>query len=182
MKKAMHKLALLLTMFAMSATAADFRALDIGQSCASAREWEIARGSTPKQGSVGPGADIYAFEGREFDRDVYLSYFCMHGALFTGNYSLPIESLDQALDSYRDIRERLLSVYGDTSSDDSPWSGAGIKQATGIDSPKFMTYWTTDRVTTTLTLMRNKPSESPGWRVFIVIRSAISKAKSRHSP
>src|ERR1700730_15031437 len=52
--ESMHKLALLLTIYAMSATAADFRALDNGQSCASAREWEMARGSTPKQGSVGP--------------------------------------------------------------------------------------------------------------------------------
>jgi hypothetical protein len=165
-------------MFSISATGADFRTLDLGQSCTSAREWEVARGSTPMPGSAGPGADIYAFEGREFDRDVYLSYFCMHGVLFTGNHSFPIESLDQAVDSYRDIRERLLSVYGDTSSDASPWSGAGDMRSTGIDSPKYMTFWRTTRGSTTLSLMRNKPSERPGWRVFLVIGPVTKWAHS----
>ena len=178
----MRKLGFALTMFAISATAADFRALDIGQSCGSAREWEVAQGSTPMPGSAVPGADIYAFEGREFDRDVYLSYFCMHGTLFTGNYSFPIESLDQAVDSYRDIRERLLSVYGETSSDASPWSGAGDMRSTGIDSPKYMTFWRTAGASTTLSLMRNKPSEKPGWRVFLVIGPVTSKATSQSAP
>jgi hypothetical protein len=54
-----HKLAFLLMMFAMSATAADFRALDIGQSCASAREWEVARGSTPMPGRTGAAGNPY---------------------------------------------------------------------------------------------------------------------------
>ena len=178
----MHKTAFALTMFAISASAADFRALDIGQSCASAAKWEAAQGSTSMPGKAGPGADIYTFEGREFDRDVYLSYFCTHGTLFTGNYSFPIESLDQAVDSYREIRERLLSVYGDASSDASPWSGEGDVRSTGIDSPKYMTVWRTRRASTTLSLMRNQPSEKPGWRVFLVVGPVTSKATSRSAP
>lgn len=178
----MHKTAFALTMFAISASAADFRALDIGQSCASAAKWEAAQGSTSMPGKAGPGADIYTFEGREFDRDVYLSYFCTHGTLFTGNYSFPIESLDQAVDSYREIRERLLSVYGDASSDASPWSGEGDVRSTGIDSPKYMTVWRTRRASTTLSLMRNQPSEKPGWRVFLVVGPVTSKATLRSAP
>jgi hypothetical protein len=178
----MRKLAFALMLFVLPVSATDFRALDIGQSCASAREWELARGSAPMQGRAGPGADIYSFEGREFDRDVYLSYFCMNGALFTGNYSFPIESLDQAVDSYRDIRERLLSIYGDTSDDASPWSGAGDIRSTGIDSPIYMTHWKTARVSTTLSLMRNHPPEKAGWRVFLVIGPVTSKATPPQSP
>jgi hypothetical protein len=174
----MHKLALVLTMLAMSATAADFRALDIGQSCASAREWEVAHGSTPVPGRTGPGADIYAFEGREFDRDLFLSYFCMHGDLFTGNYSFPIESLDQAAASYRDVHDRLLSIYGDTSVDNSPWNGIADRRSIATDSSKYMTYWKTSRVTATLSIMPNQPNENPGWRVFLVIAPVLSKAKS----
>lgn len=178
----MHKLTFALTMFFISANAADFRALDLGQSCASAREWEVAQGSTPMPGSAGPGAEIYAFEGREFDRAVYLTYFCTHGTLFTGNYSFPIDSLDQAVDSYRDIRERLLSVYGDTSGDASPWGGAGNTQSTGIESPKYMTFWRTARAISSLSLMRNKPSEKSGWRVFLVIGPVSSKATAQSPP
>jgi hypothetical protein len=65
---------------------------------------------------------IYAFTGREFDRDLFFSYFCMHGDLFTGNYSFPIESLEQAADSYRDVHAKMLSTYGDAfvGGNDSP--------------------------------------------------------------
>jgi hypothetical protein len=178
----MHKPAYLLTILAMSATAADFRALDIGQSCATAREWEVVRGSTPMQGAAGPGADIYGFEAQEFGRDVYLSYFCIHGTLFTGNYSFPIESLDKALESFHEIHDQMLFAYGDTSSDNSPWNGDGEMQSTTIESPKYMTHWQTTRVSTTLSLMRNKPSESPGWRVFIVIGPVHPKAISAEFP
>ncbi len=83
---AMYKLALIMTIFTMSARAADFRALDIGQSCALAREWEVSKGSIPTPGRKGPGADIYAFEGRDFDRELSFSYFCIDGNLFAGNY------------------------------------------------------------------------------------------------
>jgi hypothetical protein len=174
----MHKLASVLTMFAMSATAADFRALDIAQSCASAREWEVARGSTPMPGRTGAGADIYAFTGREFDRHLYFSYFCAHGDLFTGNYSFPIESLEQAVDSYRDVHSILLSTYGNAFVDNSPWNGDGDRRSIATDSSKYMTNWRTSRVSATLSIMPNQPTEKSGWRVFLVIAPVLSKAES----
>src|ERR1700733_8513524 len=109
----MLKLPLAATIFSLSATAADFRALNIGQACTTAREWDGARGSTPMPGRTGAGADIYAFTGREFDRDLFFSYFCMHGELFTGNYSFPIESLEQAAESYRDVHAIFFSPFGE---------------------------------------------------------------------
>jgi hypothetical protein len=174
----MRKLAFALTMLSTSASAADFRALDIGQSCASAREWEVARGSTPMPGRAGAGADVYAFTGREFDRNLYFSYFCMHGDLFTGNYSFPIESLEQAVDSYRDVHGLLLSRYGDPFVDNSPWNRDSDKRSIATDSSKYMTNWRTPRVSATLSIMPNQPTEKSGWRVFLVIAPVLSKAKS----
>jgi hypothetical protein len=174
----MHKLALLLTVFAASATAADFRALNVGESCATAREWEIAQGSTALKTSTGGGADIYGFQGQAFGRGVYLSYFCRNGLLFTGNYSFPIESLDQAVESYREIHDQMLSIYGEAFLDQSPWNGNIDAQATSLESPKYLTSWTAPRTHTSLTLMRSQPSEITGWRVFIVIGPSLSKSPS----
>ena len=174
----MLKLALAATIFSLSATAADFRALDIGQSCTTAREWEVARGSTPMPGRTGAGADIYAFTGREFDRDLFFSYFCMHGELFTGNYSFPIESLEQAAESYRDVHAILLSTYGDAFVDNSPWSGDGDRRFMATELSRFNTNWRTSRVSATLTIMPSQTGEKSGWRVFLVIASAHLKAKA----
>jgi hypothetical protein len=126
----------------------------------------------------GAGADIYAFTGREFDRDLFFSYFCMHGELFTGNYSFPIETLQQAADSYRDVHARLLSLYGDAFVDNSPWSGNGDERFIATDPSKYMTNWRTSRVSAAPTIMPNQTGEKSGWRVFLVIGSAHLKSKA----
>jgi hypothetical protein len=171
----MKIIAFVITMFAISATAADFRALDIGQSCVSAQDWEVSKGSAPIPERMGP--DIYAFNGREFDRDIFLSYFCVNGALFTGNYSFPIESLERAAATYRDIHARLLSTYGDAFVDNSPWNSDGDRRFIASVASRYMTNWRTSRVSATLTIMPNQPSEQSGWRVFLVISSVHPKVK-----
>jgi len=58
----MLKLAFAATIFAVSANAADFRALNIGQSCVSVRESEIAQGSTPLPARTGEASEILVGE------------------------------------------------------------------------------------------------------------------------
>jgi hypothetical protein len=85
-----HNYAFLLALIAVSAEGADFRALDIGQSCATVVEWEIAHGSTPVPWTTVPGAETYAFRVRQFDRDILAQYVCVKGNLLAGNYLFPL--------------------------------------------------------------------------------------------
>lgn len=175
----MYRFTALMLTLAMSATAADFRALNIGESCASAREWEFAKGSTPTQLPNSSGNSyLLGFQGQALGRDVYLSYLCRDGVLFTGNYSFPVESWDEAVESYRQIHDEMLSINGDTSMDASPWNGNVGPTSTSLESPKYATTWSSARVVTSLSLMRNQPSEKTGWRVFIVVGPAHTKSTS----
>jgi hypothetical protein len=167
-----HNYAFLLALIAVSAEGADFRAPDIGQSCATVVEWEIAHGSTPVPWTTVPGAETYAFRVRQFDRDILAQYVCVKGNLLAGNYLFPVESLDQAVDSYREIHSRLLAVYGIPSADNSPWSDNVDSRVTSLYPQQYMTIWIAARETSTISLMPNKKSESVGWRVFLVIGAA----------
>lgn len=92
--------------------AADFRILNFGDDCASVQAQEVAKGSIPLPWKQVSGADIYAFQVRENNRDLVLTYFCPHGRLLTGNYSFPDELLDDADKSYGDALKWLTSMYG----------------------------------------------------------------------
>jgi hypothetical protein len=162
----------LLTLFATQTSASDFRAVDIGQPCSSVQAWEIAQGSTQIPWTAPTGAETYAFKARQFDQQIVVMYFCIHGSLFTGNYFFPIELLKQAVESYRSVDEKLLSSYGETFIDNSPWNRYGEMRLVAPDARNYMTVWTTARVSTTLSLMPNQPSENPGLRVFLVISAA----------
>lgn len=166
----MYRFTVLILTLAVSSRAADFRALNIGESCATVREWEIAKGSTLTQSPEGSSKSYWlGFRGNAFGRDVYLSYLCRDGLLFTGNYMFPVESLDKAVESYRQIHDDMLSIYGDTSMDESPWNGNIGPMSTSLESPKYTTSWISAQTLISLSLMRNQPSEEAGWQVFIVV-------------
>ena len=172
----MRMLAFTMALFTFSASAADFRALDIGQACAAAPEWELTHGSTLIPWNAGPGAEVYAFDVRQFDRRVLATYFCLKGELFTGNYSFPIEPLEEAVESYRDTYGKLMAIYGLPFVDSSPWNPNGEPRAVSPDPRKYMTNWRTERISVTISIMPNRPTESAGWRVFIVIGKPRSRA------
>ncbi len=94
-------LCLAVTSFSSPLRAADFRTLDFGAACDSVVTREQARGSVPIPGEKISGADVYGFRGREYDRDLVLTYFCPKGVLFSGNYYFPVEGLETAIVSYR---------------------------------------------------------------------------------
>jgi hypothetical protein len=152
--------------------AADFRALDIGDACASVQAKEEIRGSVAIPWKQLSGADTYAFRGRDFDRDLTITYFCPKGALFSGNYYFPVEQFDAVVNSYHKAYDLMISRYGTPFVDNSPWQlGAQERDPRWIasDPRKYMTSWKTTRVFATMSLMQSFESEGPGWRVFVVV-------------
>lgn len=176
----MLRLTLALTMIAMSATAADFRELNIGEACGTAREWEAAKGSTLISDRTGADAEIIAFKGWDFGRDLFFSYFCQHGELFTGNYYFPIESSEQVANTYREIHATLLSAYGDTFMDNSPWRSDGDPRFILKNGTRYITSWRTSRLNINLTVIPNQKNENSGLRVFLIIGPLRSSSTQAH--
>jgi hypothetical protein len=163
---------LAVTLAAAPAGAADFRTLDFGATCESVQAHEQARGSVAIPWGKISGADVYAFRGRDYDRDLILMYFCPKGALFSGNYYFPVEQIETAVTSYRNTYDLLVSVYGAPFIDNTPWQVGGStkdERVINSDSRKYMTSWSTPRLHATISIMPSQESEGPGWRVFVVI-------------
>ena len=153
------------------ANAADFRGLDFGAPCDTAPAHEQARGSVAIPWKTIPGADVYAFTGREYNRDLVITYFCPHGALFSGNYFLPIEQPEKALSSYRDVYDLLVAVYGAPFDDTTPWQVGGSTKDPGFissDPRKYTTSWMTPFLYVGMAIGRS--NESPDLRVFVMIK------------
>jgi hypothetical protein len=104
--------ALLAVMSASSATAADVRAVDIGSSCSTIRESEIALGSKEIPWKPIEGRELIAFSGQAFNREFVIVYYCRNDTLFTVNFSLPFEPTDRAVLSFRAVYDELVATYG----------------------------------------------------------------------
>src|SRR5579871_3923623 len=109
----MWKFALALTFFSLTSAGADFGVINFGDSCATLKPQEEARASV----SVGswteePRDFVHAFRTREFNQEVVIVYICPSGHLTSGNYFLPIEPRDQAVNDLRKVRELLVSEFG----------------------------------------------------------------------
>jgi hypothetical protein len=163
----MRSITLLLILFSLSAGAADFRALDIGDSCAPIAAWEAAHSSTPTPWKAAPGLEVLAFEVDQFDRRILANYLCTKGVLLAGNYYFAVEPLEQAVETYREVYSRFLVEYGAPFSDSSPWNPRGGPEAVSPDPRRYMTSWRTARVQTVINVMPNWPTESSGWRLFV---------------
>jgi hypothetical protein len=131
---------------------------------------EQARGSVAIPWKTIPGADVYAFKGIEFNRDLVIMYFCPQGSLLSGNYLFPIEQPQKTVTSYRDVYDLLVSVYGAPFFDTTPWQiGGSTKDLVSPDPQKYMTAWRTPLLNVNMAIGLNGESEAPGWRVFVVI-------------
>lgn len=161
-----------LALLSTSVGATDFRTLNFGDLCAGVEAKEKALGSVAVPSKQMAGADIYAFQVREYDRDVFMTYFCPKGKLFTGNYSFPIERFDDAVKSYRHTYDWLVSIYGTPGLDsttrrvetDAKHSGAGAPDPTNYGAA-----WQTPRASISLLIVANQPGEVNGWRILVVI-------------
>jgi hypothetical protein len=165
----MRKLALATMIFAMSATAADFRALDFGQSCLAIPEWEASHGSSRTRWPAPRSGESYAFSVEQFDHVLVASYICANGSLLTGNYFFPVESWAQAIESYRTTYQALRSIYGDAIIETLPWSRKEDSVPPSITHPRgYMTSWKTPKVSVMMNIGPSEQWEAPGWRVVIL--------------
>jgi hypothetical protein len=164
----MRKIVFALGMFAISATAADFRAVDFGQYCSTIPEWEASQGSSPTPWPK-PHAASYAFRVQQFDRIITATYVCADGKLIQGNYFFPVESWSQTTDSYRATYEALRDIYGDTIAESLPWRRKEDSEPPAITHPRvYMTSWRTPKVSVTMYIVPNEQWEPVGWRVFVM--------------
>jgi hypothetical protein len=172
----MRSITLPLILFSLSAGAADFRALDIGDSCGPIAAWEAAHSSTPTSWKAAPGLDVHAFEVDQFDRRILANYLCTKGVFLAGNYYFAVEPLAQAVETYREVYTRFSVEYGAPFSDSSPWNTRRGPDVVSPDPRRYMTSWRTTRAQTIMNLMPNWPTESSGWRIFVTtvkLRSTV---------
>ena len=92
------------------AIAADVRGSEIGGSCTSISEHEIALGSTeledPKL------VDQHRFSGRAFNRDVFITYLCKDGLLALVDLRVAPHVYDDAASDFDDLYTGLTTMYG----------------------------------------------------------------------
>ena len=156
-------------LLASPVSASDFRVLDFGDSCEQIRGLEKALGSR-ETSWPGLSPEVPAFIGHAFDRDVTISYFCLHGKFAVGNYFFPDQSLDEAVQSLHEAYDSLVSKYGAPFTDSSPWHGANSRfTSVEPDPSKYMAYWRGERVNTTILLKPGSDASSPTWQVAIAV-------------
>jgi hypothetical protein len=163
-------------LIAAPVSASDFRTLDLGATCDGVQAREQARGSVSIPSQKNSGAEVYAFRGRDFGRDLTLEYFCPKGTLFSGNYLFPVEQLETAVTSYHNAYDLLVSRYGAPFFDNTPWQvGRSTSEVRKhrrfltLDPREYMTAWKTPHLFVVTHLMSIHESEGRGWRVVVVI-------------
>jgi hypothetical protein len=163
---------LLLAILAAPVGASDVRTLDIGDVCAGVEVKEAALGSKEISWHQTPRKLAHAFQVHEFNRDVVLAYFCKDGRLFTGNYYLPFEGLDDSAKSFREVHDHLLAMYGAPFLDSSPWHIRDSTQPAIIASgpSQYMTEWRASRILAHLMIARNRKDDGElGWQVTLIV-------------
>jgi hypothetical protein len=165
----MRKFLLTCALFASPVSAADFRVLDFGDSCEPIRGLEKALGSR-ETSWPGLSPDVPAFIGRAFDRDVSISYFCLRGKFAVGNYFFPTQSLEDAVQSFHEAYDSLVSKYGAPYTDNSPWHGANSRfTSVEPDPSKYTAYWRGERVNTIISLKPGREASGARWQVAVSV-------------
>ena len=150
--------------------AADFRALDFGESCIFAKAYELRLGSFALLWTPNIGPDVHAFKGREFDRELLIMYGCHDGKLIAGDYFFPLEELNTVVDTYRDTRQLMILTNGEPYLDNTPWltgSHPGVAHWIESNPSKYWVIWRTPRILTSMRILPHFTSEESGWRVTI---------------
>jgi hypothetical protein len=173
----MRKYVMVLALAVAPVHAADFRTLDIGNSCASVQALEEAQGSVEIPWQEMEGGELYAFRTQDLDRELIALYFCFKGHLFAGNYYFPIESLEDAAKSYRRVQELLISRYGAPFIDTSPGQADAAPRDPRLvvsDPRKYYTSWRTSRLAPVMSIQPSLEPGTSGWRVFVVVSGRLT--------
>lgn len=151
--------------------AADFRLSDFGDSCALLSEREAALGGAPVPWK-GDGPNKQGYKGSWLGRDVHILYLCKSGKLVIGNYLLPWQPREPAVETLHAVYDHLVATYGVPWLDSSPWQyGQTIVDPRATVEPGYMTTWKTTRVNVTVGLVPEKDEAGPNWQVLVVFQS-----------
>ena len=160
------------TVIAWPVSAADFRSVDFGSSCAPVRELEEAQGSVQIPWKKVEDGELIAFKGRAFERDVSIVYHCIGGQLVAGSHFFLFEGFSGVVSSYGEVHEKLVGLHGrpflDTSPRYHPDDLNHDQRAALSDPVRYMTIWITPRVRISLTLMPRVGSSEDEWQVFVM--------------
>jgi hypothetical protein len=150
-----------------AASAADFRALDFGASCANLPALEAAQGSSRFEEQL-PSGYQHAFRGRYLDRDVVIGYACRDGAFFRGAYIFQAQDQADAASLYRKLKQQITHERGAPSYDFASPEHRRKMQSAGATlsaADKQVAFWNGKRDETHLSVAQ--PSGTRGWRVSL---------------
>jgi hypothetical protein len=173
----MYRLTIVLIAFALPAAAADFRAVDIGESCNNVDAWEMARSSTRNLTHADPPLDVYSYNVEEFGRRVTVRYLCHSGKFISGHYDFSTETWTQAVATYSDIYKSLRSTYGAPSTDDHPTGDIDNKARSSNHWTTHIAAWEKSTSSMVLIIAPKQPAkpEQDEWHVVIDVHGHATR-------
>lgn len=109
--KARRVAAALVFFAAVSASGADFRALDFDAACDGVAARESALGSQSYEGKL-PSGYQFAFRGRQLERDVVIAYACRDGKFYRGAYIFDVRDAEEATQVYGALKRQVTRDLG----------------------------------------------------------------------
>ena len=167
----MYRLTISLVIFALPAGAADFRSIDIGQTCNTVDAWEMAHGSTRNITHADSGLEVYSYNVEEFGRRVIVRYFCHYGKFFSGHFDFPREPWLQAVETYRNTYNSLRSIHGAPSTEAHPSDDIDNQARSPNHWTTHISVWKDSKANTVLSIVPSQPSkpELDQWHVLIEV-------------
>jgi hypothetical protein len=167
----MHRLTILLMIFTVPAGAADFRSIDIGQSCNAVDAWEMAHGSTRNITRADPGLEVYSYNVEQFGRRVIVRYLCHYGKFFSGHYDFPLEPWPQAVKTYRATYNSIRSIHGAPSTEDHASDDIDNRARSPNHWTTHISEWKDSKADIVLSIVPYQPSkpELDEWHVLIEV-------------
>jgi hypothetical protein len=168
---------ILLLICALPASAADFRAIDIGQGCDTVDSWEVAHGSTRIVTRSDPGLEVYSYRVEQFGRRVTVRYLCHYGKLLSAHYDFPLEPWSQAVKTYADTYDSLRSIHGSPAIEDHPTTDLDTQSRSPNHWSTHISEWEDPKSDTVLSIMPGQPSkpELDEWHVLIEVRGHATR-------
>ena len=161
---------LLLCLVASAAFAADFRTLDIGDSCENVVEQETNLGSTLIQ--EGSDGSQYFFMASLFDRAVTVVYWCSENVLFRGVYLFDKTDYRDARALYARAKASVTRTFGTPVHDEESEEFRNKLREPGLlkKEQAYAAIWQKQDLRVHLSLYG--PAGGEGWRAFLSYQAA----------
>jgi hypothetical protein len=148
---------------------AEFRAIDIGQSCNTVNAWEIAHGSKRNVTHADPPLEVYSYSAEELGRQIAVRYMCYNGKLSSTQSSFPREPWSRAVETYRNAYGLLKSSHGEPLTETAPENENSNETRSAGHWATPISVWQFSGTKLVLMITPNQPSkpELDEWHVTI---------------